>query len=207
MSTYAAIHGTVTLSPRAWGALSALTSSEWLGPHEAAEGIEVTHHADGSVKVHLNGETYRNLCGHLPNDLASAQTEGDVAGELTIDCSDGSNWRSVLSYRGRKLVAGEGECFHQTVHAREVQVTPLGMLLRSPGGLPGGPGELLGSIRILVPVDGGETETLPGAASTSWCGCGGWDEEADQPSCPNRPVKVTGPSGLRKQEEQALWEE
>ncbi len=169
MSTYSTIHGTVVLDHEAAAAFRTSASWAWF------EDRGLDDAGSAPLVVELRGEMYRNLCRYITTDLAAAQKYGNVDGTVTIDCSDGDNWRCVTLYSSRVRITGTGDCFHLPVPARPGVIVEL---IAPHGHFPG--------LDALVPTGESET-TLVGMPTTCECGCCGWDDD-DGPQCENRPA-------------------
>jgi hypothetical protein len=166
MSTYSTIYGTVALDREAAKEFRARPSWIWF------ENSDLAAPSDDELVVELRGDMYRNLCRYLTTDLAYAQKYGNVYGTITIDCSDGDNWRCVTAFSGRGRITGTGDCFHEPVPARPGVIIELIALL---GERPG--------LDVLVPT-GTNDISLTGTTTSCECGCAGWEE--DVPLCANR---------------------
>jgi hypothetical protein len=175
MSTYADIQGTVRLDATAAASFSKSASWEWCEP--AADPLGLVHHADDSLELQLNGGCYRNWCRYLLEDLFEAQQLGEVRGSVTIDCSDGGNWRTVARFDANTCKLGTVECYFEPVMGGPATMRTVKFARDH-------------SMRFLTPQEesaDSPLELLDGAAAISSCGCDGWDDELESPRCKRRP--------------------
>ena len=174
MSTYAEIQGVVTIDTVAAAHFRTTTSWEWCEP--VANGLELEERSDGSVQLFFQGACYRNWCRCLLEDLFEAQQHGNVDGVVTIECSDGGNWRTVAMFAARSCKLGTQECYLEPVLGADAQMREVTFARGH-------------SMRFLTPGEG-ETVMLEGAAVMGMCGCAGWDDEEEMPVCHKRPGEV-----------------
>lgn len=167
MSTYAEIQGVVTIDSAAAAHFRTTVSWEWCEP--AANGLSIEKREDGSLELSFQGTCYRNWCRYVLEDLFEAQQRGDVHGVVTIECSDGGNWRTVATFESRSCKLGTQECYLEPVLGAAAVMREVEFARGH-------------SMRFLTPGDGA-TEVLEGADVMGMCGCGGWDDDEEVPLC------------------------
>lgn len=175
VSTYTTIVGEVRADGPAALALAMSASWLWLDPREI-DPDEITHtRSPQSEHWELSG-TFRNLCRHLQVDLLEASRAGELTCFLVSDCQDGGHSREVFAIEKGEAAVGSVECFNASVEMRRARVESFSLNMGSLAG-PDAMRFVVGEGEVLETLDPGD---LP---DTLVCGCGGWDEESDEPIC------------------------
>jgi hypothetical protein len=167
MSTYADIAGVVTLDANAAAVFRTTVSWQWCQP--VADGLMLSRAGDGSLTLDFGAACYRNWCRWICEDLYHSQQEGSVTGTVTIECSDGSNWRRVARFDDTTCSVGHEDCFALPILLERATMLEISIPMGDPLEFLVGAGEAQG-------VDAG-------APQMGLCGCGGWDDDTDQPRC------------------------